>query len=79
MDLVCPAVAEDPSCMFHSVKVEQRVNDLANKLNIDKSKIMPIINYKDQIRTTLPINMLALLALRHLLGYATDVLDNMSE
>lgn len=67
---------KDVSKTFKSRDVEDAVNNAADVMALPRSQILPVKNYEKETTLNTDINILALTALRKLLVFADDFLEN---
>ncbi|KAL3872713.1 hypothetical protein ACJMK2_035919 [Sinanodonta woodiana] len=79
VDKVSETVEADVSKVFRSNKVKYVVDKVSQTLGIPRSNIFPIKNYENETELDQNINILALQALRQVLGFADDYLENYLE
>nr|XP_034306897.1 interferon-induced protein 44-like [Crassostrea gigas] len=76
IDKLCNLVEKDVSKTFKSRDVEDAVNNAADVMALPRSQILPVKNYEKETTLNTDINILALTALRKLLVFADDFLEN---
>ncbi|KAL3872714.1 hypothetical protein ACJMK2_035920 [Sinanodonta woodiana] len=79
VDKVSETVEADVSKVFQCDKVKDVVDKVSQTLGIPRSNIFPIKNYENETELDQNINILALQALRQVLGFADDYLENYLE
>ena len=77
IDKLCEKTADNISNTFLSPAVKEEVDKVADLLKLPRNSIWPIKNYEDEVETDENINILALLAVRQILFFAEDYLENM--
>ncbi|KAL3872712.1 hypothetical protein ACJMK2_035918 [Sinanodonta woodiana] len=76
VDKVSEIVEADVSKVFQCENVKDVVDKVHQTLGIPRSNIFPIKNYEHETELDQNINILALQALRQVLGFANDYLEN---
>ncbi|KAH3823361.1 hypothetical protein DPMN_125160 [Dreissena polymorpha] len=77
VDLVCLEVASKISNVFTSKKIESSVDKVSGLLGLPRNNIFPVKNYENEMELDDNISILALLALRQLLHFAEDYIENL--
>ncbi|WAQ94444.1 IFI44-like protein [Mya arenaria] len=79
IDKLCEQSAENTSNTFLSPAVKELVCHVADLLNLPRNSILPVKNYEEEMESDENINILALLAVRQILFFAEDYLENMKD
>ncbi|KAK3610856.1 hypothetical protein CHS0354_039127 [Potamilus streckersoni] len=79
VDKVSEIVQGDVSKVFQCEKVKNVVDKVSQTLGVPRSNIFPIKNYENETELDQNINILALQALRQVLGFADDYMENYLE
>ncbi|XP_052802954.1 interferon-induced protein 44-like [Mya arenaria] len=79
IDKLCEQSAENISNTFLSPAVKDLVYNVADLLNLPRNSILPVKNYEEEMESDENINILALLAVRQILFFAEDYLENMKD
>ncbi|XP_053391093.1 interferon-induced protein 44-like [Mercenaria mercenaria] len=79
VDLLCEKVLEDIQNIFKSTKVQKAVKRAAEIFAIPESNIHPLKNYEGEIEIDPIINIPLLLALRQIMHFASDFLEEDDE
>lgn len=74
IDLLCAHVRQDVTNVYRSIAVRDTVETLSRKTRIDTYHIVPVKSYESGGSLELPVDILALSALRKMLGCADDFL-----
>ncbi|XP_052802962.1 interferon-induced protein 44-like [Mya arenaria] len=77
IDQLCEQSAENMSNVFLSPTIKEVVEKVADLLKLPRNSIWPVKNYEEEVENDESINILALLALRQILFFAEDYLENM--
>ena len=80
VDKVCRDVDEDTSKVFESQPIKDRVNSIAQIFGVPRNHVLLVKNYEKEYTLNTNISILALIALRNLLGvtkhYITESMYN---
>ncbi|XP_028512929.1 interferon-induced protein 44-like [Exaiptasia diaphana] len=80
IDLACPQTQENLLHVFHSQRIQQVVRMISTRLQgLPTNKIFPIKNYEWETELNMHVNSLALLALRQMLRFAQDYIEDKSD
>ncbi|XP_061167744.1 interferon-induced protein 44-like [Saccostrea echinata] len=79
LDKICPDVDDDVKKIFTSNTCKQAVDTVADVIGVPRSHVFPVKNYEKETSLHIPINILALSALRQTLVFADDYLEDQSE
>ncbi|KAH3715463.1 interferon-induced protein 44-like [Dreissena polymorpha] len=77
VDLACQDVAGKTSNVFTSKKIEAAVDKVSGLLGLPRNNILPVKNYENEMQLDDNISILSLLALRQLLHFAEDYIENL--
>ncbi|XP_052802950.1 interferon-induced protein 44-like isoform X2 [Mya arenaria] len=77
IDNLCEKSAENTRNTFLSPAVKDLVDNVADLLQLPRNSILPVKNYEEELEIDENINILALLAIRQILFFAEDYLENM--
>ncbi|WAR25380.1 IFI44-like protein [Mya arenaria] len=76
IDTVSDTVDEDVSRVFNCADIEQKVKKASEVLGLPRNSVFPVKNYEHEIDGDRNVDILALVALRQLLYFAMDYLEN---
>lgn len=76
---MCPAVAETTANVFLSKNVEKAVDETSKILGLPRNSILPVKNYENEMELDENTSILALLALRQILYFAEDFMENLQD
>ncbi|KAK3723847.1 hypothetical protein QZH41_019511, partial [Actinostola sp. cb2023] len=80
IDLACPQTQENLLHVFHSQRIQQIVRMVSTKLQgLPTNKIFPIKNYEWETELNMHVNSLSLLALRQMLRFAQDYIEDKTD
>ncbi|KAH3742378.1 hypothetical protein DPMN_049119 [Dreissena polymorpha] len=79
VDLDCQDVASKTSNVFMSKKIESAVDMVSGILGLPRNNILPVKNYENEMQLDDNISILALLAVRQLLYFAEDFIENLQD
>ncbi|XP_061186906.1 uncharacterized protein LOC133195036 [Saccostrea echinata] len=79
LDKICPLVDDDVRRIFNSEACKQAVNKAAEVIGLPRSHVFPVKNYEKETQLQIPVDILALSALRQTLVYADDYLEDQFE
>lgn len=80
IDLACPQTQENLLHVFHSQRIQQIVRTVSSRLQgLPTNRIFPIKNYEWETELNMHVNSLALLALRQMLRFAQDYIEDKSD
>ncbi|KAH3823358.1 hypothetical protein DPMN_125157 [Dreissena polymorpha] len=79
VDLACQDVASKISNVFTSKTIEAAVDKVSGLLGLPRNNILPVKNYENEMQLDDNISILALLAVRQVLYFAEDYIENLQE
>jgi len=80
IDLACPQTQDNLLHVFHSQEIQQIVRVISTNLQgLPTNRIFPIKNYEWETELNMHVNSLALLALRQMLRFAQDYIEDKSD
>jgi len=79
VDLICPKVDESVANVFKSPKVEKAVEQISKLLGLPRNSVLPVKNYENEMELDNNISILAFLALRQILYFTEDYMENLLE
>ncbi|XP_052802952.1 interferon-induced protein 44-like [Mya arenaria] len=77
IDKLCHKTDENVSNAFMSTTVKKVVEKVSEMFKLPRNNIWPIKNYEEEVESDENINILALFAIRQILFFAEDYLENM--
>ncbi|XP_053389877.1 interferon-induced protein 44-like [Mercenaria mercenaria] len=78
VDVLCETVAENICNVYESAKVQKAVTVAENLFHVPKMNIFPVQNYNEDTDLDTSKNILLLLALRQMVNFATDFINEQS-
>lgn len=80
IDLACPQTRENLLHVFHSQRIQNSVRMISKKFQgLPTNKIFPIKNYEWESELNPQVNSLSLLALRQMLRFAQDHIEEKAD
>ncbi|XP_048101462.1 interferon-induced protein 44-like [Alosa alosa] len=79
VDEACPIVDKDLKMIYRSKKIKEKVCVCSNKLGVPMNCIFPVKNYDHEIDLNDDVDMLLLSALKNMLYFANDYVDEQTE
>ncbi|XP_013410359.1 interferon-induced protein 44-like [Lingula anatina] len=76
VDKVCQDVAEDPSLIFRSRAIENKVKDISDAFGIQSNHVQPVKNYESETSIDPRVDILTLNALRQMTVSAEDYIED---
>ena len=75
VDKLCRDVDEDTSKVFDSKPINDQVNTIAQIFGVPRNHVLLVKNYEKEYTLKVNISILALIALRNLLGVTADYIN----
>ncbi|XP_036418089.1 interferon-induced protein 44-like isoform X2 [Colossoma macropomum] len=79
VDEACELVNRDLRKVYQSKKIKEKVQECSNKLGIPLNCIYPVKNYHAEITQDADVDVLILMALRDILNFANDYVEDLYE
>ncbi|KAL7846123.1 hypothetical protein AOLI_G00243150 [Acnodon oligacanthus] len=79
VDEACELVNRDLRKVYHSKKIKEKVQECSDKLGIPLNCIYPVKNYHAEITQDANVDVLILMALRDILNFANDYMEDLYE
>ncbi|XP_052220886.1 interferon-induced protein 44-like isoform X2 [Dreissena polymorpha] len=76
IDIQDKAVGQHLEKVYTSTVIEKKVQEISNMIGFPKNHVFPVKNYEDEMLLDDGVNILALLALRQILYFAEDYIEN---
>jgi len=76
VDKLDEKIAQDASSIFSSWKAERMVQKLSKTFGLPENHVLPVKNYNKEIMLDVGVDILALMALRQMLYFSEDHLEN---
>jgi len=76
VDQLDEKIAQDPTSIFTSRKAERMVQKMSKTFGLPENHVLPVKNYNKEIMLDVGVDILALMALRQMLYFSEDHLEN---
>ncbi|XP_013398312.1 interferon-induced protein 44-like [Lingula anatina] len=76
VDKLCSDVAQDPSVVFHSRVIENKVKEISHAFGIQSNHVQPLKNYESETSIDPRVDIMTLNALRQMTGSAEDYIED---